>query len=230
MLKPPMGAGGDGLEVIATLDALRDRFERPGPEGAPELPTLVQEYFDGEDIDFNAFVLGGDCRASSVMWTRFHERSPRFSITEFAEHEEARRLAERLLGEVAFNGPVNIDMRIRADDGSVQFIEVNPRFWARTPQALVDGINFIESGIRAAVGNPSVQSSSGSRVPWPSSLVRPVVAFLRYRDPALLQMLLRLSSIQIRYLTYTQLYLAYAKVRSRLAREPSSEPSSQSAR
>jgi predicted ATP-grasp superfamily ATP-dependent carboligase len=146
------------------------------------------------------------------MRTTFYERTPGFNVTDFVRNEEVRELGERILEGSGFSGPVNIDMRIRADDGTVQLIEVNPRFWDRIVHSLIDEINFVDVGIQAAAGPSKGVVSRAGPNPWPSSLVRPV-------DPSALSSLARTTWIQVRYLTFTKFLLAYAKVRERLGRD-----------
>jgi predicted ATP-grasp superfamily ATP-dependent carboligase len=132
--KPLLGAAERGIERFDSFDALRDRIRAAD---ADFFPVLAQEWFDGEDIDFNGYALDGEVAVSSVMrTTRYRGGGPEVRLTDFVKHQEISRLGHAVVRKSGFTGPLNIDLRIRRADQKVFLIEVNPRFWGRSMACL----------------------------------------------------------------------------------------------
>jgi predicted ATP-grasp superfamily ATP-dependent carboligase len=213
MLKPVLGAGEEGLKVFKSETELYDFFRHTAVDDIkPLLPALLQVYFEGEDIDFNGFAVDGELKAGSVMRTQFYTKKPSFNLTEFVDHDEVWRLGAGICKHSQYSGPLNIDMRIRASDGKVQLIEVNPRFWARGFYSLMDGMNFIDLGIRSATGDPIRVASKCSGLHWVSSLSRLVLAMIINRDAACMKYMRKLSRVQLEYILFNRYYNMVTKL------------------
>ena len=126
IVKPVLGSGEKGLEIFQNFDDMRKFYENKS--ASTSLPALVQEYFEGEDIDFNGFGVDGEIKAWSVMHTTFYDKATSFRLTDYTEHNEVKELGFDIVKYSKFSGPLNIDMRIRNSDNKVFLIEVNPRF------------------------------------------------------------------------------------------------------
>jgi predicted ATP-grasp superfamily ATP-dependent carboligase len=210
--KPVWGAG-EKLMRFANVAAFEESKSALRSESGKMFPALVQKYFDGEDIDFNGFAAEGVVRASSVMRTTgCRTATGAFTITDFVDNPEVERLGCEIVRLSAFSGPLNIDMRISAEDGRVYLIEVNPRFWDRTVTSLIDDMNFVEVGIRLAeTGNASVASKKGSAC-WVSPVSGLVMASIAF-GPKVLSVLAHLSVEQLKFLAFTAYARMYGTVR-----------------
>lgn len=213
--KPTLGAGGEGLTVLRSASELSAHFLEGDAPGAATLPVLLQDYFEGEDIDFNGFAVDGVLSAGSVMRTRFYEGKPAYTITDFIQNDDVFALGEGIVRAARYSGPLNIDMRIRADDGTVQLIEVNPRFWARVMYSLIDGINFIDLAIRSATDRTVRKNSDATGAQWPSDLSAALFAAFRHGDAMSWQCVRSISAIQLRYIAFAQYYGFLARWKNR---------------
>jgi predicted ATP-grasp superfamily ATP-dependent carboligase len=217
LTKPILGVAEVGIE---RFDG-REAFERRVAAAAADFfPVLAQEWFDGEDIDFNGYAIDGTVAVSSVMRTTpyFSNRGkgPEIRLTDFVEHAELTRLGVELVAKSSFTGPLNVDLRIRKTDGKLFFIEVNPRFWGRSMACLIDGLNFIDAGIQLTT-NPGWRNTSrcdGRH--WSSSIVPLVVDAVR-GDETARRHLSRLSAVQIEFQIQSRLFELLHKVRSRVS-------------
>jgi len=153
LIKPTLGAGGFDTLIFCKSKADMDKFlAKPAEQREKYFPAVLQEFFEGEDIDFNGFSVDGKVIASSVMCTEFYEKDISLSFTRFVENADVDALGRKILEVSKYSGPTNIDMRIRASDGKLMLIEVNPRYWARVMVSLMDGMNFVEAGIKTTLG------------------------------------------------------------------------------
>ncbi len=211
LIKPVLGAGGfDTLVFVRTEQEMEAFLQRPIDKREGYFPALLQEYFDGQDIDFNGFSVDGKVLASSVMKTDFYENNPELNFTYFVHDDDVTRLGNKILEAGKYSGPTNIDMRIRASDGKLMLIEVNPRYWARVHVSLMDGMNFLDIGIKATLGEAYESYSYCPRRRWvssPSALIKAIVKDFQFRY---IKDLVFLSWQQIRFLAFNRKFMAQA--------------------
>lgn len=196
LTKPILGVAEIGIERFDSREAFRSRVSAAD---SSFFPVLAQEWFDGEDIDFNGYALEGEVPVSSVMrTTRYLGGGPEVRLTDFVKHPEISQIGHDVVHNSGFTGPLNIDLRIRRSDQKVFLIEVNPRFWGRSMACLIDGLNFIDAGIHLT-SDPTWHKTSrcGSRV-WASSIV-PLLRGAIRGDWAAIRYLSKLSIIQLRF-------------------------------
>jgi len=194
LLTKPLLGSATGIEKFDTREALDDRIQTAEPDF---FPVLAQEWFEGEDIDFNGYALDGEVAVSSVMRTAVYERNGvQTMLTDFIQHPEISQLGLDIVRKSSFTGPLNIDLRIRKSDGKLFLIEVNPRFWGRSMACLIDGLSFVDAGIQLAF-NPKWRASSRSDgTVWASSLV-PLMKGAVRGDKRAAGFLKRLSATQV---------------------------------
>jgi len=211
LIKPILGAGGfSTLVFVEDRKAMQDFLKRPDAERTKYFPALLQEYFEGEDIDLNVFSVDGHVVASSVMKTDFYERDRELSFTSFVENPDVDKLGRTLCELGRYTGPANIDMRIRKSDGKLMLIEINPRYWARVPASLMDGMNFVDIGIRVGLGEKVAVSSRCGRGTWISSFGLLLKAIIRDRRLSYLGYLTRISFDQVKLVLFNRRFMKFA--------------------
>ena len=132
-------------------------------------PLLVQEFIEGDDIGASAF-----CRSGEIVAFLSH----RLDGGEYSTftNELIRASISKISRQLELNGVYNFDMR-RAADGTIYFLECNPRFFFKMPLSLAAGINFALPGIdpNYAIRQPSEPGETLTRTPkaWPQLLLRP---------------------------------------------------------
>ncbi|MCA9618930.1 MAG: ATP-grasp domain-containing protein [Myxococcales bacterium] len=213
LTKPILGVAEQGIEKFDTREALERRVAAaPGSF----FPDLAQEWFDGEDIDFNGYALDGEVAVSSVMRTTRYEshggRGPEVRFTDFVAHPEVSRLGIELVKKSQFTGPLNVDLRIRYSDEKVFFIEVNPRFWGRSMACLIDGLNFIDAGIQLTRDRQWRNQSRCDGTHWASSIV-PLLRDAARGDVTARSHLRRLSPVQLQFQLHNRSLELLAKLR-----------------
>lgn len=214
LLTKPIFGAAEGIERFETRDELTQRVTTAS---ADFFPVLAQEWFDGEDIDFNGYALNGAVQVSSVMRTTFyHHKEIEVSLTDFVKHAEISRLGHEIVRRSNYTGPLNIDLRIRKSDNKILLIEVNPRFWGRSMACLIDGLNFIDAAINLTT-NPEWrrESRSDGRM-WASSIM-PLLRGALKGDRAARQYLGRLSITQLKF----QIYMKVLRLWSGFRRQAS---------
>ncbi|MGI9424198.1 MAG: ATP-grasp domain-containing protein [Hyphomicrobiaceae bacterium] len=194
LLTKPLLGSATGIEKFQTRDELDHRIATAGPDF---FPVLAQEWFEGEDIDFNGYALNGAVAVSSVMRTTVYDRNGiETSLTDFIKHAEISRLGSAIVRMSSFTGPLNVDLRIREADQKVFLIEVNPRFWGRSMACLIDGLSFVDAGIQLAFDPKWRATSRSDGTVWASSIV-PLVRGAVSGDKRAFGFLRRVSAIQI---------------------------------
>ena len=205
LIKPLLGAGGFSTLVFAENRAQLETFLNSSEEKKQKyFPALVQEYFDGEDIDLNGYSLNGKILASSVMRTEFYEKNRELSFTSFVRDDEVKRLGEKVLALSGYSGPANIDMRIRKSDGELMLIEVNPRYWARVAASIFDGINFVDVGIRASLGEDVKVESKAGGGEWISSFGLLLKAILKDGKLSYIKHVFAITKFQIQLVLFNR--------------------------
>jgi biotin carboxylase len=119
-------------------------------------PVLLQDYIPGRDIGASIYCRGGQIRAHVV-----HELRRAIYRTYFCP---AVVLAlEKIASQLELDGVYNFDMRSHPD-GTVYFLECNPRLFYKMNLSMLAGINFVEQGL----GGASIKK------PTPAALARKV--------------------------------------------------------
>ena len=134
----------DGRDVAAKLRRINYR------------PILVQEFVPGRHISANVYCEGG-------------------KVTAFVLHELRRRVYStfwneailcdvgRIAAHVGLVGASNFDM-IAAEDGSIYYLECNPRFFYNIHWSMLAGINFVSLGLDGQRGPGLLRVPDGTKV------------------------------------------------------------------
>lgn len=212
LIKPILGQGGfDTLVFVHNQAEMNDFLARPKDKREGYFPALLQEFFEGQDIDVNGLSQDGKILASSVMETEFYDKDIDLNFTSFVKNDEVLELGERILKISKYSGPTNIDMRIRASDGKLMLIEVNPRYWARVHVSLMDGMNFLDIAIKSTLGEPYTAKSRCSSRKWISSIPLLIKTIILRGKFNYIGHLLSLGIDQLKFIVYKRKFMSHAE-------------------
>jgi predicted ATP-grasp superfamily ATP-dependent carboligase len=131
-------------------------------------PVLVQKFVPGEDIGASVYAKAGKIEAFVAHWYRrgiygtFHDAQIYSDIA-------------KIMSRFDLDGVYNFDM-ILAADGSIYYLECNPRFFFKINLSMIAGINFVERGIPGAEIQGTGSIESGVQVRFPKALLRSLVS------------------------------------------------------
>src|SRR5665213_3619851 len=133
----------DGADALAQLDRI------------DYAPIIVQEFIEGADIGASVYCERGEIKAFIA-----HElKRATYRALDDARIEAA---LARVMGRMGVNGVFNFDMRL-APDGTIYYLECNPRFFFKINLSMLAGVNFIRMGLRAST-NTMLAPASGAAV------------------------------------------------------------------
>ena len=154
-------AGDIALPLIAkplSLDGSRGVVPLKGATARRDLetiryaPVLVQEFIEGVDIGASAYCEHGKVRAFIL------HRLARATYTAFP-NQDVLAAVTAIAHETSYTGVFNFDMRM-AEDGTVYFLECNPRFFYKMSLSMMAGVNFAEYGLSQDVPPRFVDNSA----------------------------------------------------------------------
>ena len=102
-------------------------------------PVIVQDFIKGVDVAASVYCDRGTVKA---FVAHYRKRGTYFTFTS----PEIRAFAEKIVHATKAHGVLNFDMRI-GDDGSIYWLECNPRFFFWIYMALLAGVPFVEFGL-----------------------------------------------------------------------------------
>jgi predicted ATP-grasp superfamily ATP-dependent carboligase len=183
---------------------------------------VLQEFIDGDDIDFCGYALGGEVVAWSIQRHVACGRAPGPGLTgrQFVCEERVFDLGRRIVRTADYEGPLHVDMRICRQTGKLYAIEVNPRFWNSVIASICDGVNFGDVAVQTAFDRDLRWSPKCSGTIWgnPKAALK---NWLRNRNRTAFNYLRRHSLFQLRHLLHQK------KIESHLALNRSYDPSYQ---
>jgi predicted ATP-grasp superfamily ATP-dependent carboligase len=124
-------------------------------------PLIVQEFIAGRDIGASVYCERGEIKAFIA-----HE----LKRATYSSLDDQRILAAltRVMGRMGVDGVYNFDMRL-APDGTIYYLECNPRFFFKINLSMLAGINFVAMGLARATNLPAAPSP-GAAVRMPKAL------------------------------------------------------------
>lgn len=153
LLKPRWGFGGSGIVRFDDCHALCDHLAGVTARQNYYLQRLLK----GQDISCGVYCRQGQVLASIVYVPLARDgRYGRFTSIESIDDAEALDVVRNLMRELRWNGLANVDL-IRATDGFVHVLEINPRCWGNMAAATPLGVNFAELACQGAWNEPCVE-------------------------------------------------------------------------
>jgi predicted ATP-grasp superfamily ATP-dependent carboligase len=218
LTKPLNRAGGIGIHRFEGLDSLR-AYLSDTDQRYNQLPIILQEFIEGDDIDFNGYAVGGEVVAWSIQRHIACESAPGSGLSgrQFVCEERVFDLGRRIVRAANYEGPLHVDMRISRQTRKLYAIEVNPRFWESVVASICDGVNFGDVAVQAAFSANRRWSPKCSGTIWgnPKAALK---NWLRNRNRNAFNYLRRHSLFQLRHILHQK------KIESHLAMNRSYDP------
>jgi hypothetical protein len=150
-------------------------------------PLIVQEFIEGRDIGASVYCERGEIKAFIAHELR------RATYRSLDDGKILSALA-RVMGRMGVDGVFNFDMRL-APDGTVYYLECNPRFFFKINLSMLAGINFVAMGLAhaadlpaapapdAAVRLPKALAAAALLTPWKISRRDLAMLWYLWGDP-----------------------------------------------
>ena len=124
-------------------------------------PMIVQEFIEGRDIGASVYCERGEIKAFIA-----HE----LKRATYHALDDARIYGAlaRLMARMGVDGVFNFDMRL-APDGTIYYLECNPRFFFKINLSMLAGVNFVGLGLKA-LSRPTPNLERGATVRLPKAL------------------------------------------------------------
>lgn len=164
IIKPLGRCASSGIHVLHERKDLRRLDE------INYRPILLQQFLPGEDIGASVYAAGGTLQAFIAH---------RLCGGEYHTFRDHRIYADisRLVGHLQLDGVYNFDM-IRMQDGSIFYLECNPRFFYKINLSMLAGVNFFACGLSGAARSDAAPATLGApaapevTVRFPKSSIR----------------------------------------------------------
>jgi hypothetical protein len=169
-------AGGVAFPSIAKALSLNDgrasvKLDAADAQGQIGMiryrPILVQDFIEGEDIGASVYSEGGEIRA--IVAHSLKDKVYRTFVDQSIHDDIAR-----IMAQFEAYGVFNFDMRLAAN-GTIYYLECNPRFFYKMDLAMLAGINFARFGLWGNTTDIATSVPSGTSVKLPQALVRSLV-------------------------------------------------------
>jgi predicted ATP-grasp superfamily ATP-dependent carboligase len=102
-------------------------------------PIIAQEFIPGRDIGASLYAERGEIRA-------FIAHELKRATYRALDDERIVTALSRIATHLELDGVYNFDMRL-APDGTIHYLECNPRFFYKMDLSMVAGVNFIRPGL-----------------------------------------------------------------------------------
>ncbi len=126
-------------------------------------PVLVQKFISGQHIAASIFARAGRIEA-------FVANSYRRRVYSTFLNDQIHSDIVKIVARLDLNGVYNFDM-ILGPDGSVHYLECNPRFSFKIDLAMIAGINFVKWGLPGAKPVQTGYLANGTRVRYPEAVL-----------------------------------------------------------
>lgn len=175
VIKLARGGGSVGMEITDDPNLIRNMFsDRPSHSDTVYdfQKFIVQEFIKGKTHD--AWVLMQNGRAVCGLAGRRHLTWPFQGgggvIVETIARPDYFDDAVRLLEDLKWHGPADVEFIVSEEDGRAYFIEINGRLWGNSALAIHAGVNFPALACAMAVDDnvePDFAFPEKIRMRWP---------------------------------------------------------------
>lgn len=129
-------------------------------------PIIVQEFIEGRDIGASVYCERGEIKA-------FIAHELRRATYRSLDDPNIYRTLAKIASHMGIDGVFNFDMRL-APDGTVHYLECNPRFFFKINLSMLAGVNFVRMGLNAT-GRAVTAPKPGAAVRMPKALAEAVL-------------------------------------------------------
>lgn len=136
-------SGSIGIKLVASHQDIEDII---ADETYIYSPLVVQRYVHGIDVCLSFMALEGSIELA-------YSQKVTNSEVNFPVLDDFFQIAKLLAKSINYTGVANLDARID-DEGKLQLIECNPRFWASSPLSCLLGIDIIAEAKGMSEGKP----------------------------------------------------------------------------
>ena len=139
IVKPTIGFGGTGIEIIENSNELQLWHNRIDQSG----DYIFQSYIKGYDIDCSVISVEGKIHVHTIQKSIKNNEDDTWAIAmEFLQDEAVYSVVQEVIEKFNWSGVVNIGLRYDKETNQINLIEMNPRFWASVSASIFAGANF----------------------------------------------------------------------------------------
>ena len=155
VLKHTRNLGGSrGVRFVGNVGELMEAYEYLSELRAENSPILAQEYVPGLLFDAVTVARDGVCPQvfTSARKLMYPVSGGVTCVSVSTRSEELKVTARKIVRELNWNGPLEMEFKLDARDGRFKLIEINPRFWASLGTAISCGVDFAGIAVDLALG------------------------------------------------------------------------------
>ena len=155
VLKHTRNLGGSrGVRFIGNVGELVEAYEYLSELRADSSPILAQEYVPGLLFDAVTVARDGECPQvfTSARKLMYPVSGGVTCVSVSTRSEELKRTARKIVGELKWNGPLEMEFKLDSRDGRFKLIEINPRFPAWIYLSVGVGRNLPITLLQLALG------------------------------------------------------------------------------
>lgn len=145
IVKPTTWGGSDGLVLATSADDIRRQII--DNDDYQYHPLVAQQFLPGQDVGLNVFAVDGEAILAAPQMREGE------TITHL-DNDQLVSLGKQYVKAAGLTGLAHLDARL-GPDGQVSFLECNPRIWASVCHSYWCGENYVEAGVRHALGLPA---------------------------------------------------------------------------
>ena len=149
LIKSVLSAGGKGIKKIYNRQELEWSIKEGGIKKQAS-SFILQEFVDGIDYCFNGFAYKGKILSYTIFrYIEFDNNKSKGSFAQFFYDDEVFSISKKILSACNYSGPIVIDFVKEKLTDKIYCIEINPRFGNNTHYSLIDGVDFLDIGIKS---------------------------------------------------------------------------------
>lgn len=155
VLKHTRNLGGSrGVRFAGNVEEMVEAHEYLSKLRADNSPILAQEYVPGLLFDAVTVARDGVCPQvfTSARKLMYPVSGGVTCVSVSTRSEGLKRTARQIVGELNWNGPIEMEFKLDARDGKFKLIEINPRFWASLGSSISCGVDFPGMAVDLALG------------------------------------------------------------------------------
>lgn len=146
--------GSRGVRIVGNVQEFQSACDYLQELRASDTPLLVQEYIPGLLFDAVGVAKDGYCPR---MFTAARKLMYPISggvtcISVSTRSSELKELSAKIIDQLNWTGPIEIEFKLDARDGQYKLIEINPRFWASLGASVKCNVNFAAIAVDLAMG------------------------------------------------------------------------------